>query len=37
VKKDCFAASKLKSCQMLADWIPSINNFVWFSFRNCEG
>ena len=29
--------SKLKSCEMLSDLIPSINNFVWFSFRNCEG
>ncbi len=37
VGKDVIAASKLKTCAMLAAWHPSLKNMMWWCFRNCKG
>lgn len=37
VIKDLWEAAKLKSCEGLGDWIPSIKNQLWWSFRNSTG
>lgn len=35
--KDLFHASKLKKCAILSEWITSICNTLWWSFRHCNG
>lgn len=37
VIKDLWEASKLKSCEALGDWIPSIKNQLWWAFGNSIG
>jgi hypothetical protein len=37
ISKDVFNSAKLKTCQMLSEWQPSINNTLWWCFQNCNG
>ena len=37
ILKDLWAACKLKTCQDLAPWIPSITNMLWYSFSSSIG
>jgi len=37
VLKDLWEAAKLKSCEDLSEWIPSIKNQLWWAFRNSVG
>jgi hypothetical protein len=35
--KDIIAACKLKSCEILRAWIPSLKNMIWWCMRNSGG